>query len=159
MNQMIEKNPTMRESICAMEAALRHAVQNKILPEVDCPLYHQFAPGVYARTIFIPAHTLVVGKIHKHAHLNMLVAGRVSLATEEGPQHLEALKIMTSKAGTKRVVYTHTDTVWTTIHLTDKTDLNEIEEEIIVPSYDALDALQDADVVQLLPVMQQEEAV
>lgn len=156
MNEVIVKDPVMRESICTLETALKQAVAEHLLPEVDCPLHHQFAPGAYARTIFIPAHTLVVGKIHKHAHLNMLVAGRVSLATEEGPQVLDALKIMTSKAGTKRVVYTHTDTIWTTIHLTDKTDLQEIEDEIIAPSYAAFDAVQDADVVQLLPIMQQE---
>lgn len=156
MNEMITKDETMRESICAIESALKQAIADKTLQEVDCPLHHQFAPGAYARTIFIPAHTLVVGKIHKHAHLNMLVAGRVSLATEEGPQQLEALKIMTSKAGTKRVVYTHTDTVWTTIHLTNETDLHKIEDEIIVPSYAFFDALCDTDVAQLLPVMQQE---
>jgi hypothetical protein len=156
MNELMTKDPVMRESICALETALKQAVEERLIPEVDCPLHHQFAPGAYARTIFIPAQTLVVGKIHKHAHLNMLVAGRVSLATEEGPQLLEALKVMTSKAGTKRVVYTHTDTIWTTIHLTNETDLQKIEDEIIAPSYEALDALHDADVVQLLPLMQQE---
>lgn len=153
---LIAKDPMMRESICAIESVLLKGIAEKVLQEVDCPLHHQFAPGAYARTIFIPAHTLVVGKIHRHAHLNMLVAGRVSLATEEGPQELDALRIMTSKAGTKRVLYTHTDTVWTTIHLTNETDLAKIEDEIIVPSYAALDAEQDAEVIQLLPVMQQE---
>ena len=119
------------------------------------PLWHAFAPGAYARTIFIPAGTLVVGKIHKHAHLNILIRGRVSVATEEGPMELEAPRVMTSKAGTKRVVYAHSPVLWTTIHLTDKTDLDAIEEEIIAKSYEAYDAVQDADVLQLLPLTEQ----
>src|SRR5689334_15204844 len=54
------------------------------LPEVDCPLQHVFAPGAYARTIFIPAGTVIVGKIHKHQHLNILSQGVVTVVTEGG---------------------------------------------------------------------------
>lgn len=35
-----------------------------------------------------------------------------------------------TKAGTRRVLVTHEDTEWTTVHATEKTDPNEIEEEI-----------------------------
>lgn len=43
---------------------------------------------------------------------------------------------MVSEAGTKRAVHAHTDTIWTTIHLTDKTDLAEIEKELIAETYE-----------------------
>ena len=69
---------------------------------------------------------------------------------------LEAPQVMCSKAGTKRVVYTHTDTIWTTVHLTESTDLEEIEEQIIAKNYEAFDAFHDADVVQLLPLLRLE---
>ena len=156
---VITRNESMRHSILDLESLMKEGIVRQWFPEADLPLHHQFAPGAYARTIFIPQGTLVVGKIHKHPHLNMLVCGTVSLATEEGPLFLEALKIMTSKAGTKRVVYAHTDTVWTTIHLTDKTDLAEIEEDIIAKTYEEFDALQDPAVQQLLPLLQQKEAL
>ena len=42
---------------------------------------------------------------------------------------------MVSPAGTKRAVYAKTDVVWTTIHLTNETDLEKIEEETIAKSY------------------------
>ena len=107
------------------------------LPEVDCPLQHVFAPGAYARTIFIPAGTVIVGKIHKHAHLNILSQGSVSVMTEGGGlENLKGPLTMVSPPGTKRAVYAHTDVVWTTIHLTDETDLEKIEEHVIAKTFE-----------------------
>ena len=106
------------------------------LPDVEMPLQHTFAPGVYVRTIFIPAGTVLVGKIHKHRHANVLSMGKVTVLTESGGvEDLEGPVTMVSEPGTKRAVYAHTDTVWTTIHPTDKTDLEEIEEETIVKTF------------------------
>jgi hypothetical protein len=148
----IPRNDDVRRGMIRLEHQINEYKAEHGLPDPELPLWHAFAPGAYARTIFIPAGTLVVGKIHKHAHLNILIRGRVSVATEEGPMELEAPRVMTSKAGTKRVVYTHEPTLWTTIHLTDKTDIEQIEDEIIAKSYEEYDALQDADVLQLLPL-------
>ena len=103
----------------------------------SCPLTHEFVEGVYVRTIQIPAHSLVVGKIHRHAHPNFLMKGVVTVYTEEsGFEVLKAPCSMISPAGTKRALYTHMDCEWTTIHKTDATTPEEAEEEIIAPSYD-----------------------
>lgn len=109
-----------------------------------CPLKHFFAPGgtcnhVYAREILLPAGTAIVGKIHKHVHLNMLMKGRVSVFTEKGREEFTGPLTMVSKAGTKRVVYAHEDTVWVTVHLTQSTDLEEIEDEIIAKDFEELE--------------------
>jgi hypothetical protein len=154
---VITKDPDVRANIVALESAMRAYNTEHGLSDPDCPLIHAFAPGAYGRQIFIPKDTLVVGKIHKHAHLNFLMKGKVSVATEEGPMLLEGPLMMVSKAGTKRVVYTHEDTTWATVHLTDSQDLEQIEEEIIAKSYDELDLLLDADVQQLLPLIQKTE--
>lgn len=123
------------ESIRAKLYALQAAATE--LPEVDMPLQHVFAPGVYARTIFIPAGTFVVGKIHKHQHLNILSTGSVSVMTEQGGiEDFTGPLTMVSPAGCKRALYTHTDTVWTTIHLTNETDLEKIEDFVIAKTYD-----------------------
>lgn len=107
------------------------------LPQVDCPLQHVFAPGAYARTIFIPAGTVIVGKIHKHQHLNILSKGDVTVVTEGGGREsFSGPLTMVSPPGTKRAVYALTDTVWTTIHLTNETDLDKIEEEVIAKTYE-----------------------
>lgn len=80
------------------------------------PLKHHLAPGIYAREIHLKADTLVVGKIHRHAHLNIISKGSVSVFTEFGQETLVAPASFISKAGTKRVVHCHEDAIWTTIH-------------------------------------------
>ena len=106
------------------------------LPEIDCPLQHVFAPGAYARTIFIPKGAVLVGKIHKHQHLNILSQGVVTVMTETGGlETLYGPVTMSSQPGTKRAVYAHTNVVWTTIHLTNETDLDKIEEEVIAKTF------------------------
>lgn len=101
-----------------------------------CPVRHHFAPGQYAREMTLPAGMVVVGKIHKHAHINVISKGRVRVFTEhEGAQELCAPITFVSTPFTKRAVYVLEDTVWTTIHQTDKTDLAEIEAEIIATSF------------------------
>jgi hypothetical protein len=116
---------------------LQEAVGRELEP-VECPLQHVFAPGAYARTMRIPAGTVIVGKIHKQAHLNILSQGTVCVMTEgEGDQQLTGPLTMCSPPGTKRAVYAVTDAVWVTIHLTNETDLEKIEAEVIAPTFEA----------------------
>lgn len=125
-----------RETILKFQAYLA------TYPQRDCPLKHSFAPGMYAREIFLPADTFIVGKIHKHAHLNIVTRGRCTVVTEFGRREIDATNgpvTFTSEAGAKRALYVHEDTVWTTVHRTDQTDLAEIEREIIAPTYAELD--------------------
>jgi quercetin dioxygenase-like cupin family protein len=106
--------------------------------KIDPPVTHHFAPGQYARQMDIPAGTVIIGKIHKHAHVNVISKGTGYVATEFGKQAYAAPMTFISEPGTKRAVYAETDTVWTTVHVTNETDLVKIEDEIIAPSYDAL---------------------
>lgn len=157
--EVIEKDDRIRDNIVSLEQQIKSFNAEHGLAEPDCPLIHAFAPGVYGRQIFIPKDTLVVGKIHKHAHLNFLMQGKVLVATEEGPKTYEGPLMMVSKAGTKRVVYTHTDTIWATVHLTQQTDLEKIEEEIIAKTYGEFDALHDPEVQSLLPLIHASQEV
>lgn len=109
-------------------------VENRI----DCPLKHHFAPGVYAREIFIPAGTVIIGKIHKHAHVNIISQGSASVMTEFGEMKIEAPCTFISQPGTKRAVLAITDVIWTTVHPTDETDLAKIEDEVIAKDYAAM---------------------
>lgn len=99
---------------------------------------HHFAPGSYAREIFHPKGVVVIGKIHRHAHVNVISKGEVHVVSEFGTKRIKAPATFVSQPGTKRCVYALEDTVWTTIHATDETDLKKIEEEIIAPSYEEL---------------------
>jgi hypothetical protein len=117
-------------------------LQDRIISEgldvgpTSCPVKHHFAPGAYGREMSLPAGMVVVGKIHKHAHVNVISKGRVQVFTEhDGVQELSAPCTFVSTPGTKRVVHVIEDTVWTTVHVTDKTDLAEIEREVIATDF------------------------
>ena len=145
-----------RETILRFENALRE------YPQVDCPLKHNFAPGMYAREILLPADTLIVGKIHKHAHLNIVTRGRCTVVTEFGRKEIDATHgpvTFTSDAGAKRALYVHEETVWTTIHAVQSTDLAEIERDIIAPDYPELDAFMARECERLMSASEREGRV
>jgi quercetin dioxygenase-like cupin family protein len=114
----------------------------------DCKLTHYYAPidenygcGTYARQMFIPKGTLIIGKIHRHQHLNFIMQGKVSVSTEFGPKYFEAPCIFVSEVGLKRAVIAEEDTIWVTVHLTKhlgEENLAKMEEEVIAPSYKEL---------------------
>jgi hypothetical protein len=87
----------------------------------------------------MPAGILIVTKLHKYSHAAFILSGEVSIMEESGPRRVVAPASFITPAGTKRVVYTHAVTVWTTVHATDKTDIKEIEEEIIAKSFDEME--------------------
>lgn len=103
-------------------------------PQVELPVKHYFAQGVYGRELFIPAGTLLTGKIHKYEQLNILSQGEISVLTEEGVKRVKAPFHVVSPAGTKRIAYAHTDCTWTTIHQTELRDVDEIEAHFIAQS-------------------------
>ena len=116
-------------------------LQNEMvsLEQVECPVNHHFSGDSYAREITLPAGSLVVGKIHRHAHVNVISKGECIVLTESGVKHLKAPLTFVSEPETKRIVYSVSEVVWTTIHVTKETDLVKIEEYVISPSYNDLD--------------------
>ena len=105
------------------------------------PLKHTFADGLYIREMRAPKGMLNVSKLHKTTHPFFILEGDVSIQTPEGVVRLKAPYFGITKAGTKRVVYFHEDTVWITVHATKETDLKKIEEELIAKTYDELPEL------------------
>jgi hypothetical protein len=122
-----------RESILKLEAAmLEH-------PQVEMEVIHHFSKGIYARELRIPKGTVLTGKIHRHEHLNIISAGDITVMTESGMQRIRAPHTLLSLPGIKRAGYAHEDTVWTTIHATEETDLVKLEQMFIAPSFAELE--------------------
>lgn len=103
-------------------------------PQLDLKVIHHFSKDVYARELHIPAGTVLIGEIHKFQNLNILSKGRIQVSTENGMVEVEAPFTVVSPAGTKRVARALTDCVWTTIHGTDETDIDEIKSHFIAKS-------------------------
>lgn len=99
------------------------------------PVKHSFADGCYIREIFNPAGELLVTKIHKKEHAFFLMQGEMSILTEDGIKHLKAPHHGITKPGTKRIIYTHSDCVFVTVHATNETDVAKIEEQVIAKDF------------------------
>ena len=109
------------------------------LPQVDIEITHHFAPGVYAREMFVPAGILLTGKIHKTEHLNIISQGHFSVSNMGKSVDIRAPHTFVSPVGTKRAIFAHTDSTWTTIHVTEETDLEKLEDLTIAESFEALE--------------------
>lgn len=122
------------------------------IPQVEMPVTHHFAPHVYGREIFIPKGTVAVGKIHRHAHMSVLVRGDITCLSKRGLQRVSGSCVMpVAEPFTQRAVYAHEDTVLLCIHPTEQTDLALIEAEVIATDYAEADVLDiDAIVSELL---------
>lgn len=148
-NNSLEK-VKFRQDILTVQNGLNQMIEEGVIESTleDCVVKHYFAPKdekygccTYAREMLIPKGTLIIGKIHKHEHLNIISKGKVVVYTEFGEKHLEAPITFVSEIGLKRSVYAIEDTLWTTIHLTQfvgEENLDKIEEEVIAPDYEQM---------------------
>lgn len=107
------------------------------LPQVEIPLTHRFAPGVYMREVMMPAGTFVIGHCHKTRHLNIISQGRATVMMDGDVHEIVAPCVLTSEVNVRKVLYIHEDMIWATIHPTHETDLDKLEAELITksPSY------------------------
>lgn len=104
---MTDVQLSMREKVERLEQSMLH------LPQVDCPIRHHFAPGLYAREITIPKGTTVTGAVHKTEHLVVVSMGRLQVMTDEGSKEVGAGEVFTCRAGMKNAVYAIEDSRWT----------------------------------------------
>jgi len=108
-------------------------------PTPPCPVKHLFASGVYIREIFMPAGSVVIGKIHTTEHFNEIVSGECIVFTaDEEYMTRKAGDIFVSKAGVQKSLRCLTDVVWRTVHATNETDVSKIEPELTAESYSDL---------------------
>lgn len=86
------------------------------MEQVETPLTHRFAPGVYLREIFMPAGALVIGHKHKTEHFNIITKGE-ALVVMDGQKYLvTAGDTFVSQPGVRKVLYILEDMVWQTVH-------------------------------------------
>lgn len=103
------------------------------LEPAEAPVTHHFADGIYGREMFIPAGTMLTGKIHRFSTLNLLLKGDITVTTPEGVRRIQAPAVFTSAPGCKKVGYAHADTIWVNVHPTKLTDVDAIEQKFIEP--------------------------
>lgn len=126
----MELTETMQGRVAALEALSRaHGGDDSA---GITPVEH-FADGLYSRQITIPEGVLIVGGLHKKGCVNIIVKGRVRIATDEAVVNYEGPCTFVSHAGVKRAALAITETTWITVHATDVTDPAKIWDDLIVP--------------------------
>lgn len=103
------------------------------LPPVETTETHHFAHGVYGRELFIPAGSVLTGKLHRHSTLNLLIQGEIIVTTPQGMQRLTAPAVFVSPPMTKKAGLAIKDVRWVNVHATRMTDVASIEQKFIVP--------------------------
>lgn len=114
-----------RDAVVKLESEMRQ------MPQLDMPVNHHFADGVYVRELPIPKDAVIVGKLHKQSHVTLLTKGEVTILTQHGVERLSAPATFVSPAGTKRAIYAHEDSVLVTAHGSYETDLDALEVQLI----------------------------
>ena len=135
----------IREFILSLEAEM-YKMPGAMIGD-SCPLTHNFAEGMYIRQITMPKGILFVTKIHKFSHPAFILSGDVSVLEEGGARRVKAPASFITPPGTKRIVYTNEETVWTTVHLNPNNhrEIDKIEEEIIAKSFDEIETIVEID--------------
>lgn len=136
-NTPTEIELSRRDGIVKLQSVMENMPEN--LGVDPFPLTHHFVDGCYAREILIPKDSTLVGKIHKHQHFIIFLSGDVTVSSEKGTERISESKIAVSPAGVKRAIYAHEDSRIITIHLTEETDLEKIEEEVILTDFPSLE--------------------
>lgn len=144
-----------RQKILQAQHEMQSMIAEGVMPDAlpNCKLTHYYTPvheeygcTNYARQMFIPKGTIIIGKIHRHEHLNFIMQGRVTVTTEHGKKTIEAPAVFVSEVGLKRAVHAEEDTIWVTVHMTKhagEDKLAEMEDELIAPSYEDMGLIGD----------------
>ena len=130
LSQRLLEIPTIRSRVNAIEAEMKKQ------PQLELRVENYFSLGVYARALYIPKDTILVGKIHKYPQLNFLMQGSMSVLVGEEIQTVSAPFIVASPAGTKRIAKALEDCIWVTVHGTNLTSVDEIEQHFIAQDED-----------------------
>lgn len=111
------------------------ALQSHIekLPQEMPAVHHFFCDGMYFRPmLLLPGHC-VIGAIHKQAQMNICSMGDVSFHGDQGLMRVTAGFHYVGQPGTQRAFYAHTESIWTVGLRTDETDIDVIEQTLVMP--------------------------
>jgi len=119
------------------EQSLQQFVQNHSIEEMEeellqveqaeCPVINTFGPGLYIRTIHIPAGTFAIGGKQRYQHMNVFLQGKLLVWREDGStKEISAPMVFTGEPGHK-MGYILEDMVWLNVYATEETDVAELE--------------------------------
>ena len=135
-----------RKKIIDIEQTLINLADNKnIIADNGNIVYHDkfkykhtFADGVYVRQMTIAKDEIVIGAIHKHLHVWVLLSGHITVLTEDNIEEYKAPHTVLSTPGVKRIIYGNEESIFTNIHKnpSNTKDVRELEKQIVALNYE-----------------------
>jgi hypothetical protein len=129
MNELQSINnslPSMsQDSIDKVSCLESYSANN--LPQIDITTAHIIHAGMYARTILIPAGTMLTGVLVKCPTM-LVVQGDVIVYIGEKSIELNGYNVLPAKANRKQAFYAKTDTHLTMIFATDAKTIQQAED-------------------------------
>jgi len=119
------------EKIELAEYFLKNYFEGSEQTAKEFPLEHFICNKTYTRQITLPKDMLLTGKVHNFDHVSILSKGDVSVMTPDGVNRIKAPATWISKAGTKRLIYVHEETIWSTIHHSEHTTVEDLQNELV----------------------------
>jgi len=148
----LEVRDVFREGIMSIEKKMMETPNTYMGKEFDRvnPLIHTFGDGCYIREIFMPKGQILITKIHKIKHPFFIMSGDISIMTEHGIERIKAPFNGITNVGTKRIIYTHEDTVFITVHVTTETDVDKIVKNVTAENFEEIDELESQKYIDII---------
>lgn len=125
------KGLSFMPKILALEEKIRE------MPQLDLPVKHYHIEGVYVRELFIPAGTVLTGKIHNKENISILSQGELMFSNgDTGLKSIKAPYTVVDKPGVKRLGYAVTDCTFINVLRSDKKTVPELEEELVSDTFE-----------------------
>jgi len=123
-----------------MEQTLYDAASEKGQEQVD----HLFSQGMYARGLWIPAGTTVVGRLHAQPRICVIAAGHCHWIDEyhDEAQEVRAPWMGSFEAGSKTAVFAIEDTYWIAFLATELKSADNIVEQLTTTTHQEYEARQ-----------------
>ncbi len=113
------------------------------LEQPDIKTTHLFNGGMYVRTFYPMANSLIIGKIHKFAGFNILLKGSVTIFDGGNVQTFNAPHTWEAPANAQKIGLFHEDSEFTSVTTCFADNVEEAEKELYYPDETTIEQVQD----------------
>jgi hypothetical protein len=109
--------------------------------------HSEFGAAMYARELSVGKGAIIIGRIHKHPTVNVLLKGKLLVVSESGRRTVEAPCTYVSEPGIKKIGYVLEDCTWLNVLMTDlvgEENLDLIVSKHTAQSYEELGLIDKA---------------
>lgn len=122
-----KKNTRIAPMEQARIAKIRELEQKvRTLPQVNTTTQHIIHGGMYARTVLVPANTVLVGALINVPTV-LIVQGDVTVAVNDGILRLTGYNVLPASSGRKQAFTAHSDSYLTMVFATEADTVAEAE--------------------------------